>query len=1025
MTELRPAQFSQFFEEIHGYEPFPWQDRLATIVFNEGWPDSIQMPTGAGKTAAIDIAVYHLALEATDPNRTAPMRIFYTIDRRVVVDQTYRHAQEILDRLHTALFDSTEPENSVCRRVAEQLAKLGESPLTVERLRGGLFSDEIWFDTPTQPAVYPTTVDQIGSRLLFRGYGVSDSMKPVHAGLAGTDAIYILDEVHLSQPFEQTLDRINQLRRNESIELPFETVSMSATPIDEGWSSPSTRSQDIAHPVLGPRLKSKKQTKIVKTNASTHVDEIVTQARDLVTFEEPSRNLVGVTVNTVRTAREVYEALTSLSTDEWTDSPRVSLVVGRARGYEKQKTIEAVEKIASERSRATEDVNHKQRPHFVVATQTIEVGADFDFDALVTELAPIDALRQRLGRVDRFGQLGSAPVVVVAQEDWVAPSAGDDVQCLECGERYSSLGQHLRAHDLTKAEYKKRYWPGAYEKTPEHPIYGRSLKPTWDWLSQQISDQDTVDLGSDGVEPPECGTARRSAMCAPKQSAPTLLTPHVELLCQTSPVPSDQVDPDISLYLHGPDTSPQDVQVVWRADLVPDLDDLPVVGSQPTGDDTETIESRMVETVAMRPPLALEAVDLPVWAVQRWLSDEENGVSPTDIPDTEGSGARKGVTQETTDRPVLIWRGSDEAHLAQPSDISPGDTVIIPAQYGGHGSFAFDPSQTDVPVRDVSLQATNSTETVVPSFSLTPALVDQLLSRLPQDVRNEVRKQFNQLTLDPRIPETESDIETALATLSDALLDSDFSLGTQLTALSEGYDVLLHPAYRKKPEGDGYPILRQRTGGRAGSRSESKRTQESLESHSEAVATTVANYLSMIPVSDHLKEKARRAARHHDIGKLEHRFQAWLQGGIVDSGTPPLAKSAVNPASVESTKARSIAGYPQGRRHEAISADLFEATNDGSGTEMDSGLIKYLIGSHHGYGRPMFPMPSAEQSPDTIGWPIFGEEVDIESNYDHYKLDSGWPDLFWLSVNENGPWSLAYLEAILRIADQNVSKGEP
>ena len=184
---LAPNDFSAFFEEVHGHTPFPWQERLLRdIVEKEGeWPETLDLPTGSGKTAAIDIAIFHLALEESRTEaRRAPVRVAFVVDRRLVVDDAFERAKKIANTI-------AKGQGRVTERVAAQLKKLsGDGPaLIAQRLRGGIPRESDWARTPSQPTVVCSTLDQVGSRLVFRGYGVSDSMKPVHAGLIGSDGL--------------------------------------------------------------------------------------------------------------------------------------------------------------------------------------------------------------------------------------------------------------------------------------------------------------------------------------------------------------------------------------------------------------------------------------------------------------------------------------------------------------------------------------------------------------------------------------------------------------------------------------------------------------------------------------------------------------------------------------------------------------------------------------------------------------------------------------------------------------------
>src|SRR5262249_12984085 len=126
--------------------------------------------------------------------------------------------------------------------------------------------------------------------------------------------------------------------------------------------------------------------------------------------------------------------------------------------------------------------------------------------------------------------------------------------------------------------------------------------------------------------------------------------------------------PDVAPFLHGAEAlEAADVQLVWRADLY-------------TGR-----EQDWQAVVSAAPPRSREALPLPVAAVRRWLCQE-----PTpDVADLEGTGGASRSGREG--RVALRWSGPESADsgLVGPEEVRPGDTLVIPSEYGGADEFGW------------------------------------------------------------------------------------------------------------------------------------------------------------------------------------------------------------------------------------------------------------------------------------------------------------------------------------------------
>ncbi|MDT7924845.1 MAG: CRISPR-associated helicase Cas3' [Chlorobiota bacterium] len=104
---------------------------------------------------------------------------------------------------------------------------------------------------------------------------------------------------------------------------------------------------------------------------------------------------VLVIANTVRDAQALYHKLA-----EW--------------GWENLTLLHSRFTLR-DRMQKEERVSQAEPGAIFIATQVVEVSLDISYEVLITEIAPVDALVQRMGRVNRQGELAPAPVLIYTQ----------------------------------------------------------------------------------------------------------------------------------------------------------------------------------------------------------------------------------------------------------------------------------------------------------------------------------------------------------------------------------------------------------------------------------------------------------------------------------------------------------------------------------------------------------------------------------------------------------------------------------
>jgi CRISPR-associated endonuclease/helicase Cas3 len=404
--------FPELFELATGNpDPFPWQEELFRQFKANTVERSLDIPTGLGKTAVMAIWLLARAKGAA-----IPRRLVYVVDRRAVVDQ----ATDVANTLREAV--QRHPELAAA-------LKLNGRKLPISTLRGQHVDNKQWLEDPSLPAIIVGTIDMVGSRLLFEGYGVSRKMRPYHAGLLGADVLFILDEAHLVPPFEMLLDaiasdsaKVAPRGEDKAIVPPFKLMSLSATGRRRSDQPFTLTEKDFEHPIVRKRLDAKKRLllKPLKTDealTTAQLDSLLAEslAREAWQIAELGAKAVRVIAfcHKPKVAKAAKEALEGLAkkADQTDIKERTELFVGGRRVFERERAATRLEElgfIAGVKTPIT-------KPVFVFATSAGEVGVDLDADHMVSDLVEWERMIQRLGRVNRRGE-GDARVIIIVPQ---------------------------------------------------------------------------------------------------------------------------------------------------------------------------------------------------------------------------------------------------------------------------------------------------------------------------------------------------------------------------------------------------------------------------------------------------------------------------------------------------------------------------------------------------------------------------------------------------------------------------------
>ena len=868
--------------------PFPWQQELLKRFVGGRIVSSLDIPTGLGKTSVMAIWLVARALGAE-----LPRRLVYVVDRRAVVDQ----ATDVAIQLREYVASDSEFKRAL---------NLRDRSLPISTLRGQHVDNREWLEDPTSPAIIVGTVDMIGSRLLFEGYGTSRKMRPYQAGLLGADVLLVLDEAHLVPPFEKLLRKIASdtssfgPRDEVSRKLvpSFRLLTLSATACSNANDSFGLTQADLEHEVVKQRLNATKQLTTLELLPQEKLSE--TLARQAWTLAEEGKAAARVILfchkpQDAEKAKQSIESLAKGDKRQGNPSAKVNteLFVGGRRIYERQEAA----KWLQEHGFVAPTKTGPECPTFVFATSAGEVGVDLDADHMVCDLVAWERMAQRLGRVNRRG--GRIANVFVFHDPVKKPEAALEK---EPSERTAKESKEIEKYEQRLARLsaiKRLPDSGGFFDASPGAIRSLSIQAKNDaGLQKILNDATTV---------------------VPLQ--PELSRALVDAWSMTS-LEEHTGRPDVQPWLRGWVDDPPQTTIVWRKHLPVRTGERPVTRKE------------IKDYFEAAPPHLSEKLETETDDAMQWLFSRAEALLKTSNGDTEAP-----PDAETND---------------EGSPLAPSAVIAIALRTAGEVQHVFQLADLDLSKIDKKAQKTKKDEVrhyLAGSTLVVDARVAGLqggrLNSKAEDLPPTADDGEKWIITDNNVPVIR--FRVRMRKVDDTAVESDlggrwrqrFCFATQLSNEGEEQQWLIVDKWRHDSSMEDDRAI--------GSQDQLLKDHQQW---TEERVRKIAEQLGL-PEDEDYAEMLAVAARIHDEGKRARRWQQAFnapENGVYAKTPGPIKQSL-------------LGGY----RHEFGS--LLAAERNGLLSKLPADLrdlALHLIAAHHGFARPLVRVDGCDDAPPSV-----------------------------------------------------------